>query len=347
MTATAPDLLTSLLRDVSRSFYLSLRLLPRPVRSQIGLAYLLARATDTVADTGILPMEERLTALADLRERIQGNRPEPVDFTRLAEKQGSASERALLIRVEEAVACLGTLPSFDRGCIRAVLQTITSGQDLDLRRFHGANANRIVALETATDLDDYTFRVAGCVGEFWTRICRFHLYPNAPMDLGRYLDDAVRFGKGLQLVNILRDIPSDLRQGRCYVPAQDLAEAALKPADLLDPGHMQRFRPIYSRHLRTAAGHLSAGWRYTCETPRKQMRVRLGCALPLLIGAETLRLLESENVLDPSRRVKVTRSRVRSLLFRAVVLHPFPGRWQRLFPDLTGSDLSPRGQGPG
>ena len=31
---------------------------------------------------------------------------------------------------------------------------------------------------TADDLDDYTYRVAGCVGEFWTRITRQHCFPD-------------------------------------------------------------------------------------------------------------------------------------------------------------------------
>ncbi|MFM8358454.1 MAG: squalene/phytoene synthase family protein, partial [Verrucomicrobiota bacterium] len=59
MPDAAPDLLTSLLRDVSRSFYLTLWILPSSVRRPIGLAYLLARATDTIADTALLPAAER------------------------------------------------------------------------------------------------------------------------------------------------------------------------------------------------------------------------------------------------------------------------------------------------
>ncbi len=332
MTPPASDLLTDLLRDVSRSFYLTLRLLPREVRSQIGLAYLLARTTDTIADTAIVPAGERLEALRNLRDRILGNRSEPLDFGSFVSRQSSRSEGLLLARIEEAIGVLDGLACFDRCCVRTVVQTIVGGQELDLCRFDGADTGRrIVALEKAEDLDDYTFRVAGCVGEFWTRVCRSHLYPAAPIEMGSYLSDAIRFGKGLQLVNILRDLPEDLRKGRCYVPTEVLSGAALAPVDLLQPSSMERFRPIYSGLLRTAAGHLEAGWRYTCVTPRSEVRLRVGCALPLLIGAETLRLLEAGNVLDPSRRLKIPRSRVRSLLFRTFLLHPFPRRWERMF----------------
>src|SRR6185436_18281735 len=112
---------------------------------------------------------------------------------------------------------------------------ITSGQMLDLSRFGAASQTQIVALRHDAELEDYTYRVAGCVGEFWTRMCRAHIFPRAPLDDARLLADGVRLGKGLQLVNILRDLPRDLRDGRCYLPSEELAPLGLKPSDLLDP----------------------------------------------------------------------------------------------------------------
>src|SRR5205814_2942737 len=44
----------------------------------------------------------------------------------------------------------------------------------------------------------------------------------------------VRFGKALQMTNVLRDVPRDLGAGRCYLPARDLAALGLTPADLFD-----------------------------------------------------------------------------------------------------------------
>lgn len=331
MSATAPALLTDLLREVSRSFYLTLRVLPEPVRPQIGVAYLLARATDTVADSEALPVKDRLRSLEELRDRIVGGRETAVDFRHIPEDSATPGERALLRRIEEAVALLNGFSCFDRCCIREVLNTIVSGQTKDLERFHAATGNRLTALETTAELDDYTFRVAGCVGEFWTRLCRQHLYPKAKLEVGQYCRDAIRFGQGLQRVNILRDLPADLRKGRCYVPVDGLNRYALRPSDLLDPSNEARFRGLYREHLEVAAEDLKAGWRYTCATPREQFRVRLACALPLLIGAETLRMLAAGNVLDAGRRIKVPRGRVKSLLLQATLWHPFQRRWESLF----------------
>src|SRR5262249_4268853 len=158
--------------------------------------------------------------------------------------------------------------------------------------------------------DDYTYRVAGCVGEFWTKICRAHLFPRSRLDDGFLLTNGVRFGNGLQLVNVLRDIPSDLRLGRCYLPAPALESLGLSPSDLLDPAREVQLRPTYLRYLDLAEQHLQAGWAYTNHLPFRSVRVRLACAWPILIGAQTLGRLRTGHFLDPTQRVKVTRREV-------------------------------------
>ena len=60
----------ALLRGVPRSFYLSIRLLPAPLRRPVAVAYLLARATDTVADTATLPADTRRDLLETLTTAI-------------------------------------------------------------------------------------------------------------------------------------------------------------------------------------------------------------------------------------------------------------------------------------
>jgi farnesyl-diphosphate farnesyltransferase len=325
--------LRELLKETSRSFHLTLRVLPGRVRSQIGLAYLLARTTDTIADSEIVPVEQRLRALQQLRERILGQRNTFLDFTELAGRQGEAAERRLLEKCDHSLALLRELASEDLQRVREVLRTIISGQELDLRRFASVSfENSIIALQNEAELDDYTFRVAGCVGEFWTKLCRAHLFPKAKLDEARLFDDAIRFGKGLQLVNILRDLPVDLRKGRCYLPADRIAQAELEPADLLQPASQGRFSPLYHRYLDMAEAHLAAGWRYTNTVPRNQMRVRLACAWPILIGVETLRRLRLENVLDPDQPIKVSRADVRRIIVRTVLWYPVTGGWKKLGP---------------
>lgn len=331
----ASDLLTNLLRDVSRSFYTTLRILPAAVRRPIGLAYLLARATDTIADTEILPVADRLAALDRLRLRLLGQSGEALDLQHFCTDSGTsaatAAEHVLLSRIEEALTVLDNLDAEDRRLIRAVLATITSGQELDLRRFGAAHADQPVALQTEEELDDYTYRVAGCVGEFWTKICRARLFPSARLDEGSLLVNGVRFGKGLQLVNILRDVPRDLRQGRCYVPELRLAAHGLAVRDLLDPMVMPRFRSLYDDYLGLADTCLVDGWAYTNALPAGHLRVRLACAWPILIGARTLARLRAGNVLDATQRIKVSRAEVKRLVSRSLWSWAWPRAWNRMF----------------
>jgi len=334
--------LEDLLKQVSRSFYLTLRILPHSIKPQLRLAYLLARATDTVADTEMIPIRRRQEVLVDLRKSIQAicenQVPMLPDFQNFSEagkeRHGgeSPAERMLLENFDRLLAALASCPSEDRHGIRTVLNTITQGQEKDLTRFGASSADHLVSLQTDEALDTYTYEVAGCVGEFWTRICLAHLFPNASLDEPQLLSDAVRFGKGLQLVNILRDLPRDLRQGRCYIPASGLGELGLNPQDLMEPSTIDRFRPLYDRYLQQAEDHLRAGWRYTHALPYGCVRVRLACAWPILIGIETIDRLRIRNVLDEQQRVKILRSDVWRIILLSIALYPFRNRWNRLFP---------------
>ena len=309
------DLTAALLRRVSRSFYLSLAVLPGSVRPTIGLAYLFARASDTIADTRLIARTARVAHLEALRAALAGSGASTSAIVGAAAAQALPAERTLLERLPDCLAAYHTLPPADRGRVRAVLDTIIEGQIQDLRVFPGEDEGKLAALETREDLDRYTYLVAGCVGEFWTEVHAAHRPRLARWDLPRMRALGTRFGKGLQLTNVLRDVPRDLRQGRCYLPRQDLARFGLEPRDLLDPGRATAARPLLREWLETALDHYEAGWQYTFAIPRREARMRLACAWPLLIGLRTLDLLAaSPNWLDPAITLKVPRVRVYGLM---------------------------------
>jgi farnesyl-diphosphate farnesyltransferase len=314
------DLLRGLLRRVSRSFYLSLRILPRDLRAPIGLAYLLARAADTVADTRLIAREARLAHLETLRAAFGGA---PADVAGVAgacrAHRTDGAEAELLARLPEAIARIELLSASDRKAVRDVLATLTSGMAFDLATFRGEDATQLGALGTLADLDRYVYLVAGCVGEFWTDVHVAHRRHLAGWDVARMRAEGVRFGKALQMTNVLRDVPSDLRHGRCYLPARELAAHGLAPADLLDPGAMPKLRPLFDALLGVAAAHYEVGWRYTFAVPRREWRLRLACAWPLLIGEATIAALaRHENPLAATQPVKVARGRVRAMLARSI-----------------------------
>ena len=314
MTST-DELLGDLLRQVSRSFYLSLAILPRPLREPLGLAYLLARAADTVADTRLIARPERIGHLQTLRRAYAGEPTEVGAVARAcAPQQTHAAERRLLEQVSAVLAAVAALPAADQAGVRAVLTTITDGMLFDLARFPGEDAAGLAALETLEDLDRYTYLVAGCVGEFWTDLHLAHRPRLAGWDAGAMRATGVRFGKALQMTNVLRDVPSDLALGRCYLPARELAALGLTPADVLTPAGAARARPLLMRLLGVALAHYDAAWRYTLAIPRREWRMRLACAWPLLIGQATLEQVAAHPNPFASAPLKVSRGAVRKIL---------------------------------
>src|SRR5262249_35429466 len=224
----------AILSRVSRSFYLSIRVLPRKLRDTVSLGYLLARATDTIADTVDVPIELRGEKLKLLARGIQGEAlgDAMVDLSAaIAPLQKDEAERALIESLQALLDWLEQSEVEDREDVRGVLEKINRGQLLDLQRF--PNSKQIVALETAAELDEYTYLVAGSAGEFWTRLCFRHLPRFTNRTETEMLELARSYGKGLQLINILRDAGADLRAGRCYFPNEELAAAAMGPSQIL------------------------------------------------------------------------------------------------------------------
>ena len=315
------NLTSDILKSVSRSFYLSLAVLPSAVRPAIALAYLLARAADTIADTRLIDRRLRITHLLALRSELEVAMAGRLDAIVAATRgvQSLDPERALLERLPDCLTAYRALLADDRRRVRGVLETIIEGMTEDLARFPGEDEGGLAALETRADLDRYTYLVAGCVGEFWTDVHVAHRPRLRHWDLEKMTALGIRFGKALQLTNVLRDIPRDLRQGRCYLPSHDLGLLGLEPRDLLDPKAGPQLRPLLVELLNVALDHYEAGWRYTFAIPKRETRMRLACAWPLLIGLRTLDLLaQAPNWLDPEVVLKVPRIRVYGMMAQSV-----------------------------
>ena len=310
------QLRTAILRSVSRSFYLSIRFLPRQLREPIALAYLLARTTDTVADTTRVPGTVRMEALKMFSDGILGKASREMVVNQVASfvpLQENAAERTLLDSLPDCLEWLEQIGRADRDDIRAVLEKITHGQMLDLHRF--GDPTQVRALETAADLDEYTYLVAGCVGEFWTRLCFRHLRDFATLIQDEMLALGRRYGMGLQLINVLRDAGTDLRAGRCYFPQDELRAIGLNAAQILSES--DRFQPIYQRWMEKAQDGLAYGMQYSRAI--RNRRVRAATVLPALIGARTLALLRKAGASALHQTIKVPRREVRAIVVSLAV----------------------------
>ena len=300
-----------LLKRVSRAFYLSIRVLPEPVRHPVGLAYLLARAADTIADTEAVSPDERLAHLLAFRMLLTSGRSDGERIGLLlsmSEHQPTEAEHDLLNAIPVMLSSIGTLHQNDRGLVTSIVDTLTGGMVFDLRRFPPEETGRIGSLESSQELDQYTYLVAGCVGEFWTRITVAHTPELSKWDIDRMSRIGVRFGQALQMTNVVRDIPADLKAGRCYMPSDWLAEVGLTPHDLSDPRVGLAARPVLTRGVELALGHFAEAERYVMAIPPSCVRLRLAAIWPLLMGLATLeRVALNPHWLNPNVRAKISR----------------------------------------
>jgi farnesyl-diphosphate farnesyltransferase len=310
--------LDAILKGVSRSFYLSLAVLPQAVRTQLSVAYLVARAADTIADTDVISRQERSALLDDLRGAIVTKSKADETTKRIREaalgKSKVEKENALIQALDVCLSALHRFEPYDMLATERVLETLLGGMQKDLQRFD----SRLFALQTLTELDEHCYAAAGCVGEYWTQITHHHHESLLKVDLLEQSARGVRLGKALQYVNVLRDTPRDLLDGRCYLPRQLLNSFSLTPETLLGPSTRKRGKEAVRYLIDVALNHFDAGFDYIEQIPAYERRLRLPVILPLWIGLETLRAIQNaDDPFDPDAPVKISRERVYRMMVEA------------------------------
>ncbi len=283
-----------LLKSVSRSFYLSIRFLPKSLRVPVGVAYLLARATDTVADSATHSLQKRVEQLKMMESAILGQlsgdayQALMIELASVGAVQSHEGEAHLLQEFDSCMAIFHGCEEAEQSLIREVLHTIITGQIWDLEYFEQCSS-----VQTNEELELYTYRVAGCVGEFWTKLSRLKLrdrFSVAPDKL--LLDWGRHYGMALQLVNILRDRSEDEEKGRCYIPKTDkdwFAQAIswFDEADLYSDSLIDR-------------------------------RLRFATTLPAQLGRRTLEAMLNSH--EPNTKIKITKKTVYSEMVKAIVM---------------------------
>lgn len=317
MAASEHLILGDLLRSVSRAFYTSLYILPPGCRRPISLGYLLARTADTLADSALRGEAQGLLVRRQALEQLQSclkNSAESLSPELLAQFQPlSAGEQKLLQVLSQSLQLYWNTSADDRESVARIVSTLIDGMLEDLSHFPD---NQLRALSSQQDLDRHTFMAAGCVGGFWTEILLRHTPAMAKLSLAAkdvLLHKGTNLGKALQLTNVLRDLPADLSEGRCYLPKQELESVGLQPSDLLSPNCWPRLQPVYQQWMNQALTYYRDGLDYLRTIPRQEIRLRLSVAWPMLIGLATLLKVSQHNPLLP-QRLKITRAAVYRIL---------------------------------
>ena len=300
---------------VSRTFALNIRLLPGSFREAVGVAYLLCRTADAFEDTLIGSPDEIRGRFDALLRALEGDAESARPLAREAETDDRLrSDLELVSNLPRVLNVYGALHPDDREAALECLRAMCAG----MSRYAARAAERGAAvpyLDDTGELRDYCWVVAGCVGVMLTRMFSRRSPARDAREEARRYELAPVVGEALQLTNILLDWPSDLRRGRCYVPAEWLAAHGLKPRDLVGaerPG----VRELEARLESLARESLARVPDYVALVPRRALRYRLFVLWPALWA---LRSLEHAR-LDPSFPWGESRPKLpRAALWRAAL----------------------------
>jgi farnesyl-diphosphate farnesyltransferase len=175
-------------------------------------------------------------------------------------------------------------------------------------------------LQNMQELDEYMYYVAGTVGYLLTELFSHYSIKITPLLKKRLELLAGSFGKGLQLVNIIRDMSGDLRRGQSYIPDELLFKYKLTRQSVFD-GHNQSLAiQMFEELIERALAYLDKAVDYILLIPKNEGRIRLFCILPVFWAMRTLQKIRENTLalLNPEK-VKIPRSVIRREYYMALL----------------------------
>ena len=306
------------LPKVSRTFALTIRLLPGALEHPVAVAYLLCRIADTIEDSATLSAAEKSALLGEFRAAIGGGPTAGLERTFAAPR---TDDERLACEARAALTAFHRLPAAMQGRIRPHVEEMCDGM-AEFARARGDSA-ALYTLPDVAALDRYCYYVAGTVGHLLTGLFVDHLPGIDPRRGERLSALATSFGLGLQLTNIIKDVTTDRARGWSFVPADLCRQFGVAPEELLAPPHRDAARRVMQSLVRKARAHLDDAATYVTLLPRTAYGVRMFCLLAVYLAVRTLRLTERDpRLLDPEARLKVTRGEVRTTLAMTALTAP-------------------------
>ncbi|MGB2868157.1 MAG: presqualene diphosphate synthase HpnD [Bacteroidota bacterium] len=199
---TATTIIPDFTHNRQSNFYYSFLILPKPKREAIETIYAFCRYTDDIVDEGV-----------DVREK----------YARL---RTWTNELQLSLTGESRYPILNKLSTIIRKFNIPLhhFYDLIKGMEMDLTKQR---------YTTFDELREYCYRAASTVG----LICA-EVFGYTNENAKQY---AINLGIALQLTNILRDLKTDARRGRIYLPSEDMDRFGYTETELLDCVYNERF----------------------------------------------------------------------------------------------------------
>ena len=274
----------AILGSVSRTFALTIPLLPPMIEKVVGNTYLLCRIVDTIEDAEDLSPETKQNLsqlfLDAVLERV------PVESfvepcLKALDHYGNQDELDLIAHTPTVLRILHTCSQDDQAAVSRCVSIMSEGMSY----FHGKQTQ--AGLKDLREFEKYCYVVAGVVGELLTTIFSNHSSAFAKNIKGP--DElALAFGQALQMTNILKDSPEDHARGVSWKPA-DISQKEL---------------------LKISYQKLQDSLSYILLIPKEELGMRRFCFLAFGLAVMTLSKIAKRKEFSNQDEVKLSRKTV-------------------------------------
>jgi farnesyl-diphosphate farnesyltransferase len=304
---------------VSRTFAPTIRMLPKGLEVPVTVAYLLCRIADTVEDSDALSVEQKKNILTI--------------FARIFTKSQTAAEQEFMFHVKDLPVItpddelvqnlpvvLEVFHSFSISLQKRIGKWVVE-MSMGMRKYaQSIRKRRFTFLSTMKELDEYTYYVAGTVGYLLTELFTYYSRKITPAIHERLEHLAESFGKGLQMVNIIRDMTVDLKRGQSYIPEELLTKYQLTRNSIFEKENAEKAERMFNELIQNAVRHLDMALDYIILIPKDETRIRLFCMLPLFWAMRTLQKIQENTLaLLESDKVKIPRKIIRTEFYLALI----------------------------
>ncbi|KAA3615026.1 MAG: squalene/phytoene synthase family protein [Calditrichaeota bacterium] len=321
MTKLTEDIVycDSMLPKVSRTFAPTIRMLPKGLNSIVTVAYLLCRVADTVEDSEDLPIDIKKELLNNYIAIFKEENPASLDrfMAGIIELPTKTHDEQLVYNLPRIMNVFYSFsPIFKKHIGQWVIE-----MSVGMHKYAQANVLRKFSfLGTMKELDEYMYYVAGTVGYLLTELFAFYSNRITPPIKKKLNLLAESFGKGLQMVNIIRDMTTDLRRGQSYIPEELLEKYKLNRKTIFEKQNADKAEQLFNELIQNAVKHLDKAIDYILLLPKEERGIRMFCMLPVFWAMRTLQKIQENTLaLLGHEKVKVSRKMIKKEYYLAFI----------------------------
>ena len=296
---------------VSRTFAIGISVLPGDLRKAVLTGYLLCRIADTIEDDGACPAQRRQELLAKFVDCLSDPRKAETFAAEAADIQADESYLELMRGTKLVFDLLQSLPPPMIEIVTRWTRELTLGMSQFVGRYPEG-----IRIQTMDEYRRYCYYVAGTVGHLLTELWYCSSATVRKADYERMLVDCEAFGEALQTINILKDIAWAIEhENAAYIPEDLLRARGSSHQTILNGDWVVQNQEALVALVELAKEDIRKSLEYFNAIPKRALRIRLFCLLPILFAVATLREIErSSAMLQSGGGVKISRSEVRSLI---------------------------------